>query len=313
MKIFNSLTYIILLCTCFKAFSQNKQVAITMDDMPFNVMNKYELDSALSITDKLLHQIEKSQTPVAGFITGKNCLHQDQADKRLKLLLKWINHPLVSLGNHTINHYNSSKISIDTFKMEVIENNYLIQSFAKDKPIKYFRFPYNATGKDSVDQQNHYQFLHQMNYIVAPFTVESSDYVYDALYVNELKKGNYQRADSIAKCYIQHTILQFHFFENLSQQLFGRPIKHIYQCHANKIHADYYDELITELKKIGYEFITMDDAMSDSVYQTKENFIYYGVSWMYRWIPDKKIRKSYMLKEIEVSNDLYKEYEKLSE
>lgn len=312
MKLSNLIIYLSIIFNCFYVFSQTKQVAITMDDMPSNLLSRYDVDSAIIITEILINQIEKTKTPIVAFISGKNCLNENQTEKRLNLLLKWINHPLISIGNHTMNHYNSNNISMDTFKYEIILNEYLLKSLTKNKPINYFRFPYNATGKDSLDQQEHYQFLQQLNYIVAPFTIESSDYIYDVLYVNELKKGNIVRADSIAKCYIQHTILQFHFFEKVSQNLFDRPIKHIYQCHANRINADYYYELINELKKIGYEFITMENAMSDSVYQTKENFIFHGVSWLYRWIPDKKIRKSYMINEIEINEKLYQEYEFLS-
>lgn len=302
---------LILFIFCIHSLYAQKQVAITMDDMPFNVLNIYTIDSAISITDKLLNQILNSNTPVTGFITGKKCLNPIEPVKSLQLLLKWINHPLITLGNHTTNHYYSSKISLDTFKMEVIQNHYLISSLAGQKSLKYFRFPYNSTGKDSVSQQTQYEFLRSLNYQIAPFTIESSDYVYDALYVNELNKGNRKRADSIAEVYIKHTIDQFKLFETFSSEIFKRPIKHIYLCHANKLHSDYYGVLINELRKVGYSFISMDEAMTDPAYDSNEYFNKHGVSWIFRWIPDKKTRISYMRKELEVGSKLYEEYRKL--
>ena len=308
---------LLILCVIFNSyfiFTKDKFVSITMDDMPFGVLDKnFSINEIEKITDTLLDKFKKFKTPVAAFINGKGCLSSSSSELRIRILKRWINNPLVSLGNHTSNHLRASKIDHETFKFEVMVNDYLIRSFSNNKPLQYFRFPYNDLGKNNYEQNKYYDFLAGKGYKIAPFTIESVDYLFNTLYVNALKKGDSKKAKEIASEYINFTIKSFDFFEKLSEELFGRNIGHIFLCHANKLNSDHYDKLIKALIKKGYKFITLESVLKDPVY-SKNNYYFkkWGISWIYRWIKDKKKRSQYIRKGIDPDKKFLIEYENLN-
>jgi hypothetical protein len=58
----------------------------------------------------------------------------------------------------------------------------------------------------------------------------------------------------------------------MSSALFGRPIKQILLLHANELNADNFDALAQLIKARGYRFITLDEALSDPVYQFPDRY-----------------------------------------
>ncbi|MBC9929875.1 polysaccharide deacetylase family protein [Chitinophaga qingshengii] len=94
------------------SFAQQKQVAITLDDAPVMALpGDYTAAQRKAINEKLLQQITVLHTPVTVFINGANCIVPDN-----QLLLKmWADHPLVTLGSHTLNHANCADLSLDSF------------------------------------------------------------------------------------------------------------------------------------------------------------------------------------------------------
>jgi hypothetical protein len=74
------------------------------------------------------------------------------------------------------------------------------------------------------------------------------------------------------------------FFENQSEKLLGRNIKHILLLHASALNADYLDELAERFINHGYSFISIKDALTDEAYQTEiTKYNDWGISWLDRW------------------------------
>ena len=61
-------------------------------------------------------------------------------------------------------------------------------------------------GKDSTQHFQIRAYLKSKNYTIAPFTVESSDWMYDAVYRYFLENGELERAGDIGKLYVNKTI-----------------------------------------------------------------------------------------------------------
>jgi hypothetical protein len=50
------------------------------------------------------------------------------------------------------------------------------------------------------------------------------------------------------------------------------------------LNADHFDELITRMKKRGYQFISLEEALRDKAYGLEDRFIARaGISWLQRW------------------------------
>ncbi len=82
----------------------------------------------------------------------------------------------------------------------------------------------------------------------------------------------------------------FEYYETLSQKMFQREIPQILLLHVNLINADHLDTLAVMMKRRGYQFITLEEALADSTYQTPDNYVgNSGISWLIRWAMDKGI------------------------
>ena len=295
---------------------QPKQVAITMDDLPYlSFSGKYSPAECMDWNGKLLEKITAMQTPVTGFVNGKGALAAGEADARLAVLQQWADNPLITPGNHTYSHANCAELNDPAaFIREVLQCEFVLESAwpGLRNTLTYFRFPYNATGRDSLSRIEWESILAQLGYVSTPFTLESSDYVFNALYVDALNKGQGEKAAAFAQQYIAHTLAVFAFYEAFCQERYGGPIRHIYLCHANQLHADHYDALIRALEKEGYEFVSLDEALMDPVYrQTDHYFGKWGFSWLYRWIEDPEIRRAELRKSPDPNTEILEAWRNL--
>ncbi len=299
---------IIILFLFGKTVYCQSKIAITIDDVPKT--KKFEKDNFKSI---LLNKLDSINVPVTIFV-NEGLLYKTKNDsKNRELIEKWGKRNYITLGNHTYNHSRYSNVNVDSFLIDVIKGEDILKELSKqyNKTVKYFRFPYNDLGKDSLQQKQIAESLTKRKYTIAPFTVESSDWVYNYIYEYYLENNNSVKAKSIAHSYIDITLKYFTFFDSISVKQYGRKINHIYLCHDNSLNADYLDVLIKKLYEKGYTFISLDEAMNDKVY--KQRNLYYkkwGISWIYRWMNDKKEMSGLMKKEPSIM-DIYKTYKEI--
>lgn len=306
--------FVVLLITVNSLWVRaQSKVSITIDDVPNT--QKYLKDN---FDTKLLDKLDALQIPVAIFINEGLIFETDSVVKNFELLNHWIKREYIELGNHTYSHPHYSEISLEVFKNNIERGEHISKSLAQkyDKSLSYFRFPFNDLGKDSIQQHQIAKVLKDKNYIIAPFTVESSDWMYNFLYEHYLKKGNKIEAKKIAAAYIDKTLEYFDFFETMSKTQYSRVINQIYLCHDNSLNTDYLDVLISKLRAKNYEFISLQEALTDKVYNQPN--VYYkkwGVSWFYRWMPKHKERVLSMQQEPKIKEiyELYKMLFKIEE
>ena len=289
----NNLRFLIFLCFIAQAaIAQPKAVAITIDDVP-----NIQTYQGYTFSSQLLGVVNTLELPVTIFINEKNIYGNQFATQNRQGLVKWLNNPYVTAGNHTFSHLNYSDTTLDGFKKDIKKGSLITRETLKKNP-KYFRFPYNNMGKDSIAHHQIEKYLKESGYINTPFTIESEDWAFNSAYEEAWKKGDIKKADEIGHMYIAHTIKLFEYFEKISLELYGRNIRHIYLCHDNHLNADYLMDLLTTLTKQGYKFISLDDALKDKIYQSKDYYTGpYGFSWVYRWQEDEAKRKSLMKQE----------------
>ncbi len=287
-----------------------KTLAITIDDIP-----NTRLCSENSFHSKLLSIIDENKLPVTIFINEGLLYKNQNVEENFSLLNQWVKSENVTLGNHTFSHPWYSQSSIDTFMLDVIKGETISRELAQlyDKELKYFRFPFNDLGKDSIQQMEVKTRLASLNYTISPFTIESSDWMFNFLYEYYLKKENFEEATKIGEAYYEITLEAFSYFDSLSIVQYGRNIPQIYLCHDNAINADYLNQILEELQQRNYELVSLDEVMKDDVYH-QENTYYkkWGISWIYRWMEYKEERKSAMMGEPDIM-EYYRLYEKLSQ
>ncbi len=262
-----------------------REVAITFDDLPMadGDTDVVEIERK---TKALLASLVRHRVPSIGFVNEGQLYVKDGTDARINVLRMWLDAGM-TLGNHTFSHASFSRTPVQQFMDEVIRGEVVTRGLMKEKGFDklYFRFPHNNTGVTKEAKEAMQTFLKSRGYEVTPFTIENEDYVFAPVYRRAKRKKDEALAERIRAAYIAHLDTKFDYYERRSQMLFGREIKQIFLIHANEINADTLDGLIEKLKGRGYSFITLDEALKDTAYQTRDEYVGdTGISWLHRWL-----------------------------
>ena len=113
----------------------------------------------------------------------------------------------------------------------------------------------------SENQAGAFYTHYSKKYSITPYTVESSDWMFNYLYEHYLKGNQLEEAKRIGNEYLKQTMVNFQFFDSLAVQKYGRTVHHIYLCHDNSINADYLPQLIQLLKNEQYSFISLGEKV----------------------------------------------------
>lgn len=276
-------------------FGQQKMIAITLDDVPNAAY--YEENGR---KNNLLMTLDTLQVPFTIFI-NEGRLYKADSLRFSKLWLEdWCKHKNALLGNHTFSHSRYSEVELEAFIQDLESGELLTKGYAAKyhKSLAYFRFPYNDLGMDSIEHARMDSALTAKGYLTTPFTIESSDWMFNHVYEHYLQNKDTLKASEIGEQYVAKTLELITFYADLTNQLYNRPIRHIYLCHDNAINAVYLKEIIGQLQQAEYLIVSLDNALKDPVYQQATQYYQkWGISWVYRWMEKQEERVFWMKRE----------------
>ncbi len=260
-------------------------VAVTIDDLPVVVKNS-DLKKRQQITTKLLRQITKEKIPAIGFV-NENKLYTDEKliDAEVALLQQWIDAGL-TLGNHTFSHLSLNKNPLEKYEAEILKGEIVSRKLmaTKGNEIRYFRHPFLNTGLSLEIKAGLDKFLAEHGYVIAPVTIDNSDWVFARAYDNAIEKNDKRLKSAIGKSYVPYLEAKTEYWERQSKKILGYEIKQTLLLHANSINADYFDGVAKMYKSRGYKFITLEEALKDKAYKLPDTFVRNaGISWLHRW------------------------------
>src|SRR5215831_7774 len=249
-----------------------KQIAITFDDLPLNG-KQFELARLRVMTDKLLAAIKREQVPTIGFVNESLLYVPGETEGRIALLRQWRDAG-VELGNHTFAHVGFKDTPIGQYEDDFVRGDTITRAILKEKGSKprYFRHPFLQMGPTPADEQSFEKFIAERGYRPAPITIDIFDWMFRVAYAHARAGGDAQRMKTVAAEYLKFAGVKFDFCERISKALFGRPIKQILLLHANELNADNFDALAQLIKDRGYYFMTLDQALTDPIYQFPERY-----------------------------------------
>ncbi len=279
----NLLLLILIISTM--AIAQNK-IAVTIDDLPLQRAGSYNREQNEAVTDKLVKNLKSQKVPIIGFVNEGKLYTNDTLDNnKIELLKQWLNTGF-ELGNHTFSHKSANEIGVDEFTKDILRGEQITKPLMKTygKQIRYFRHPFLHTGLSLETKNAINSFLTEHGYIIAPVTLDNSEWIYAAAYDKALKENNYEVMLRIGEDYLKYMKLKLEYWESQSAALFGRNISHTLLIHANALNAEYFDELCDMVRKKSYEFVSLDEALKDEAYKSPDTFIKNnGISWIHRW------------------------------
>jgi peptidoglycan/xylan/chitin deacetylase (PgdA/CDA1 family) len=279
-------TWLVLLALCTVSLGQTpaerKEIAVTFDDLPLNGP-RFELSRLKTMTNKLLNVIHGNHIPVVGFVNESLLYVPGETDARIELLFAW-QVAGVELGNHTFAHVGFQDTSLADYEDDFVRGEAVTKMVMKQsgrKP-RFFRHPFLQMGPTKELEQSFESFIAARGYRIAPVTIDIMDWMFRVAYVNARDKNDTAMMKKIADEYLAFAPVKFEFCEKLARDLFGHSIRHILLLHANELNADNFERLVKVIKGRDYQFITLNDALSDPVYQFPDQ--YKATSdWLSHW------------------------------
>jgi peptidoglycan/xylan/chitin deacetylase (PgdA/CDA1 family) len=263
----------------------DRQVAITIDDLPAGAAGFMTADEITGMTTKLLTTLRDQRVPAVGFVNEKKLYKTGEVDARIGALRLWVDYGF-ELGNHTYSHASLNRVSLQTWEDEVIQGESVTRLLLAEHKmtLRYFRHPYLDTGRDLATRRKAEEFLTQRGYHIAPITFDAWDWMYAPVYDDAKKRGDTKLQDDLVKSYLSYSDSVFAYDEQLSKQILGYEPRQIILLHGNNLEADHIGELLDIFRKRGYRFITLDDALSDQAYSLPDTYVgEEGTGWLDHW------------------------------
>jgi peptidoglycan/xylan/chitin deacetylase (PgdA/CDA1 family) len=274
-----------------------RSLAITFDDLPFASVAAEDDASLERMTGQLLQSLQASKAPVVGFVNEAKLYRDGNLDPaRVALLRRWLDAGF-ELGNHTYSHPSLNRMPLDAFEADLLRGESVTRPLLQStgRSLRWFRHPFLHLGKTPAVRASFQDFLNQHGYVVAPVTVNNSEWVFAVAYARALAQGDQASARRIGEAYVPYMQTVFARSEQLALDLFGRNIAQVLVLHANALNADYFAALAAMLKQRGYRFITLDQALQDRAYQSPMPLSTTGnegESWLEAWSRAAGLRPS---------------------
>ena len=246
-----------------------KQIAITIDDGPVaRWWSEPSPAHRTRIVDSLITALDRWDAPATLFVIGRNA----ESPEAQALLARW-KEAGVDLENHTYNHPNFAQISLDSIYQEIERTNDVLAAAGADD-VDYLRVPFLIEG-DLERKQALHDWLARNGMRNAYVTVNNQDWRYNADYA-ALEDSSKAGGEQVGRDYVQHMLESVAYWENVANELEGRPVNQVLLLHANRVNRDYLSVLLDSLDARGYGFITLDEAYEDPIYAEPDVYVSEG-------------------------------------
>jgi len=268
------------------AYSQQKEVCFTIDDLPIVAYGVDDSTYQKELVDNLVSSLKRNEIPAIGFVNVNKLYSKDTLRHYKKYLLNiWLDGGL-ELGNHTFSHPDFNNVNCKIYFEDIIRGEDVLKDMLAERnhELKYFRHPFLHVGNSKEKADSLADFLSGRGYVAAPVTIDNDDYLFALCYHRANKKNDKELMRKIGHDYVEYMEQKLNYFEKQSENLFGKNIRQILLLHASLLNSQYVDSLAVMYKKNNYKFISLGKALQDTLYQTPvTKFGIYGISWIDRW------------------------------
>jgi peptidoglycan/xylan/chitin deacetylase (PgdA/CDA1 family) len=254
-----------------------RRIAITIEDVPWTGSDE-SAQARSAATSRMIEALRAHHAPVAVFvICGR--LHADDP-----LLAQWLATG-ATIGNHSAHHRDLNTTPLGEWLADVRSCDADLQRIT-GKRVQFFRFPFLHEGQNDRQRDAAARLLGELHSRDADVTVDNSDVAANQPYSAAVAVGNTSAAHRFVQAALAHDLEATAHFEEVAHDKVGRDIPQILMLHASLMTAELLPNLLDSLERRGYRFVSLETALSDSVFQRPSCYTgSRGLSFLYRIAP----------------------------
>lgn len=235
-------------------FAQEREIAITMDDLPLVASRMNTPANKQRATERFMQIVQafqKYKVPVTGFVIA-GAIEKGQWE-----FLEQFRQAGFMLGNHTYSHYNLNQMSAEKYIADIERADKILAPILTTP--KYFRYPYLAEGNKTTKPQVR-EYLNAHQYIVAPVTIDSKDFAFNEMTYKVPYRSRVEYIQKLKPRYLAYIWKQTLLAEKKAN---GKNGKQILLIHANILNSYLLGDILEMYQKNGYKFISLTEALAD--------------------------------------------------
>ena len=244
----------------------------------------------------VIAKLQQYKIPAIGFVNGGQISDGEKLFPVRANIVRLLRDAGLEIGIGSFKHIWFYNTAYADYVAAVEKNESITRKLLAEKnlPLRYFSYPYLNTGRNAEDRDRFEQWLNARGIRSVKYTIDNQEWMYSYAYDKARMDNDLNTMSEIRQDFIHYMEKMFDHYEAYSREAFGRDIAQTMVLTPSRLVADSADELFQMIKKRGYRFVSMDEALSDDAYNTPENmFGDFGNSWFERWAytQGKKLRE----------------------
>ena len=271
------------------AMAQQRAVAVTFDDLPFQTTPEALCDPARiqTLTDDFLDMLAPLNTRATAFVNEGRMCDQIRPETLPGILNAWLDDGY-ELGNHTFSHINIHQTTPEAYLEDLDRGDDITRPLlqARGRELVWFRHPFLFTGETPEKRVALDAGIAARGYRVAPVTIDNEDWRFGQAYRRAEAAGDRALMARVGAAYVEHMAAVLDVVEPYSAELAGddREPSQVLLLHANSLNQAWYPAIHALFVQRGYAFVPLEDAMRDPIYLRPDAWVRTGgVSWLHRW------------------------------
>lgn len=285
------LVALLLVAGTSSAADADRRIAITIDDLPWQWIDRIPEDALRERHAQLMAQLRRAGVSGVAFVNeGK--LERDGVlrPERVAMLRDWLDAGW-ELGNHTYGHVDLHAVGLEAYFDDILRGERQLRPLLAERgqAPRWFRHPYLRAGRTAEEKSAVADFLARRGYRIAPVTVDNGEWVWAAAYQRVLdgQPDTPERAATLERLrrgYVPYMLNKVDYYERQSQALLGYALPQVWLLHANELNAVAFADLVAGVQRRGYRVVSLDEALRDRAYARPDGYTgRFGPSWLHRW------------------------------
>lgn len=167
------------------------------------------------------------------------------------------------VGNHTHQHISLNWLDVDTYLRDVDASQKILDRWIEASPSRYFRYAFGMEGdqfEKTLQVQTH---LTKRGFLSNPVTCWFYDAQFMSAYHRALELKDREAMSQVENLIVETAIVQIRRQAEAAQEAIGRIPPQLLLIHGTAVAGATIGRICGELRRLGVEFITSEEAMAD--------------------------------------------------